>query len=157
MQTVDTERLPLYLSVNGMAHAMLTVSRFEVARAFYRELLPHFGMKPVFEVNASSTALAAGPRSALNHAILHTTVNALFSGVSACTIFACVPARVKTWIGSRLCSGIWVRRSYANRKRVAGHRATTQCYTRTRMASAWNCVSCRALDCWRAANPSIPL
>ena len=37
------------IEINGMAHVILTVSRFEVARAFYRELLPHFGMKPVFD------------------------------------------------------------------------------------------------------------
>jgi hypothetical protein len=28
------------IEINGMAHVILTVSRFEVARAFYRELLP---------------------------------------------------------------------------------------------------------------------
>ncbi len=39
------------IDINGMAHVILTVSRFEVARAFYRELLPHFGMKPVFDGN----------------------------------------------------------------------------------------------------------
>ena len=32
-----------------MAHVILTVSRFEVAREFYRKLLPEFGMKPVFD------------------------------------------------------------------------------------------------------------
>src|SRR6476661_11138805 len=37
------------IQINGMAHVVLTVSRFEVARAFYRELLPQFGMKPVFD------------------------------------------------------------------------------------------------------------
>jgi catechol 2,3-dioxygenase-like lactoylglutathione lyase family enzyme len=37
------------IEINGMAHVILTVSRFEVARAFYRELLPRFGMKPVFD------------------------------------------------------------------------------------------------------------
>ena len=37
------------IEINGMAHVILTVSRFEVARAFYRELLPQFGMKPVFD------------------------------------------------------------------------------------------------------------
>jgi len=36
------------IEINGMAHVMLTVSRFEVARAFYGELLPQFGMKVVF-------------------------------------------------------------------------------------------------------------
>src|ERR1700733_272296 len=43
----DHDRMTI--EINGMAHVMLTVSRFEVARAFYRELLPHFGMTPVFD------------------------------------------------------------------------------------------------------------
>jgi len=33
------------IEINGMAHVILTVSRFEVAREFYRKLLPEFGMK----------------------------------------------------------------------------------------------------------------
>jgi catechol 2,3-dioxygenase-like lactoylglutathione lyase family enzyme len=37
------------IEINGMAHVILTVSRFEVARAFYGELLPRFGMKVVFD------------------------------------------------------------------------------------------------------------
>jgi hypothetical protein len=37
------------IGINGMAHVILTVSRFEVAREFYRKLLPDFGMKPVFD------------------------------------------------------------------------------------------------------------
>ena len=37
------------IAINGMAHVMLTVSRFEVAREFYRRLLPAFGMRPVFD------------------------------------------------------------------------------------------------------------
>src|SRR5690242_7438468 len=32
------------IDVNGMAHVILTVSRFDVAREFYRKLLPWFGM-----------------------------------------------------------------------------------------------------------------
>ena len=35
------------IEINGMAHVILTVSRFEVARDFYRRLLPQFGMKVV--------------------------------------------------------------------------------------------------------------
>ena len=31
------------------AHVILTVSRFEIVREFYRRLLPEFGMKPVFD------------------------------------------------------------------------------------------------------------
>ena len=37
------------IEINGRAHVILTVSRFEVAREFYRKLLPEFGIKPVFE------------------------------------------------------------------------------------------------------------
>src|SRR5258707_11059077 len=37
------------IEINGMAHVILTVSRFKVAREFYRKLLPEFGMKPVFD------------------------------------------------------------------------------------------------------------
>ena len=37
------------IEINGMAHVILTVSRFGVAREFYRKLLPECGMKPVFD------------------------------------------------------------------------------------------------------------
>ncbi len=35
--------------INGMAHAILTVSSFEKARAFYGRLLPFLGMSKVFD------------------------------------------------------------------------------------------------------------
>ena len=37
------------IEVNGMAHVILTVSRFDLARAFYGRLLPEFGMQPVYD------------------------------------------------------------------------------------------------------------
>jgi catechol 2,3-dioxygenase-like lactoylglutathione lyase family enzyme len=37
------------IEINGMAHVILTVNRFDVARDFYRKLLLQFGMKPVFD------------------------------------------------------------------------------------------------------------
>ncbi len=37
------------IELNGMAHVVLTVSRFEAARAFYSALLPFLGMKLVFD------------------------------------------------------------------------------------------------------------
>ncbi len=40
------------IELNGMAHVILTVSQFDEARAFYRELLPQCGMKPVFDGDA---------------------------------------------------------------------------------------------------------
>src|SRR5437764_12302197 len=35
------------IGINGMAHVILTVSRFDLARAFYGKLLPELGMKLV--------------------------------------------------------------------------------------------------------------
>jgi catechol 2,3-dioxygenase-like lactoylglutathione lyase family enzyme len=37
------------IDINGMAHVILTVSRFDTARAFYGRLLPEFGMKVVHD------------------------------------------------------------------------------------------------------------
>ncbi len=37
------------IEINGMAHVILTVSRFDLARAFYGRLLPEFGMQVVFD------------------------------------------------------------------------------------------------------------
>ncbi len=37
------------IEINGMAHVILTVSRFDLARAFYGKLLPALGMQPVFD------------------------------------------------------------------------------------------------------------
>ena len=39
------------IEINGMAHVVLTVSRFDEARAFYCELLPFLGMSKVFDGN----------------------------------------------------------------------------------------------------------
>jgi hypothetical protein len=36
----------MMIEINGMAHVILTVSRFGAAREFCRKLLPECGMKP---------------------------------------------------------------------------------------------------------------
>jgi catechol 2,3-dioxygenase-like lactoylglutathione lyase family enzyme len=38
------------MEINGMAHVVLTVSDFAAARAFYGELLPFLGLRPVLDV-----------------------------------------------------------------------------------------------------------
>ncbi|MCH2548986.1 MAG: VOC family protein [Alphaproteobacteria bacterium] len=43
-----TEKEPA-IGINGMAHVILTVSQFSVAREFYSKLLPEFGMKLVHD------------------------------------------------------------------------------------------------------------
>lgn len=37
------------IGINGMAHVILTVSQFDLARAFYGKLLPQLGMNPVHD------------------------------------------------------------------------------------------------------------
>jgi len=39
----------MQIDINGMAHVVLTVSRFAAARAFYGKLLPALGMQVVFD------------------------------------------------------------------------------------------------------------
>jgi hypothetical protein len=50
-----------------MAHVILTVSRFEVAREFYRKLLPDFGMKPVFDGDKLFYCVGARTRAERDH------------------------------------------------------------------------------------------
>ena len=47
------------IEINGMAHVILTVSRFDLARAFYGMLLPEFGMKPVYDGERFSYCVGA--------------------------------------------------------------------------------------------------
>jgi catechol 2,3-dioxygenase-like lactoylglutathione lyase family enzyme len=37
------------VEINGIAHVMLTVSRFDACLPFYEKLLPSLGLKPVFK------------------------------------------------------------------------------------------------------------
>ncbi len=39
------------MEINGVAHTFLTVSNFEACRAFYAQLLPFLGMKPVLDAD----------------------------------------------------------------------------------------------------------
>jgi hypothetical protein len=43
------EARAMTIEIKGMAHVILTVSWFDLARAFYGKLLPEFGMKAVYD------------------------------------------------------------------------------------------------------------
>ena len=51
------------ITVNGMAHVILTVSQFDKAKAFYATLMPALGMKCVFD--GSEMCYFVGARTAL--------------------------------------------------------------------------------------------
>ena len=51
------------VEINGIAHLFLTVSRFEEARKFYRELLTFMGMVPV--IDADQMLYCVGGRTAV--------------------------------------------------------------------------------------------
>lgn len=40
------------MEINGIAHIQITAGRYDVARAFYRQLLPFLGLKQVMDDNA---------------------------------------------------------------------------------------------------------
>jgi catechol-2,3-dioxygenase len=127
---------PMTIEINGMAHVILTVSRFEVAREFYRRLLPECGMKVVADNDRFFYCIGArGLRLAFNHAIRRWLASASSSSGLACTICACEPDRVRTWTNAPLCSARWARSSFAAPPKTHGRRATTPCCSRTRTAS----------------------
>jgi len=49
------------MEVNGIAHIFITAGDFERARAFYRQLLPYLGLKPVMD--AAGTYYCVGGRT----------------------------------------------------------------------------------------------
>jgi hypothetical protein len=125
------------IEINGMAHVILTVSRFEIAREFSRKLLPEFGMKPVFDGEklfycvGARTAIGIEPcdpalagerfvqqRVGLHHLCLRARSR---EDVDRC---AALPSR-------------WGLRSFAGQWKGLGHRATTTFCSRTQTASGW--------------------
>ena len=51
------------MEINGVAHIFLTVTDFDRARAFYGQLLPFLGMKPVMDI--AGTYYCVGGRTAV--------------------------------------------------------------------------------------------
>ena len=51
------------MEINGIAHAMLTVSNFAACAPFYRELLGHMGLKPV--IDSDGMLYCVGGRTAV--------------------------------------------------------------------------------------------
>jgi len=51
------------IEVNGMAHVMLTVSQYDLAKAFYGRLMPALGLECVFD--GSNMCYFVGARTAL--------------------------------------------------------------------------------------------
>ena len=123
------------IEINGMAHVILTVSRFEVAREFYGRLLPEFGMKVVFDGDRFFYCVGARTAIGIQPCDPARLVSASSRNGSACTISACEPARVKTWTNAPLCSARWARPLFAAPPKTHGRRATIPCYSRTRTAS----------------------
>ena len=126
---------PTAIEINGMAHVILTVSRFEVAREFYRRLLPEFGMKVVFDGDSffyyvgARTAIGiqrcdpalAGERFVQRRVGLH---HLCLRSRSREDVDKC--AALLREIGATIIRG---------RPKTPGRLATTRCCSRTRTAS----------------------
>jgi catechol 2,3-dioxygenase-like lactoylglutathione lyase family enzyme len=128
------------IEINGIAHVILTVSRFKVAREFYRRLLPEFGMKVVFDGDrffycvGARTAIGiepsdsarAGERFVQQRVGLH---------------HLCLRARSREDVDK--CAallgemGATIRPSFAVPPKIPGRRDTTPYYSRTQTASGW--------------------
>ena len=144
------------IEINGMAHVILTVTRFDVARDVYRTLLPEFGMTPVFD--GDKLFYCVGGRTAI--------------GIEPCDPALASERFVQQRVGlHHLClrarSREDVDRCASVLKEMAATiirgpeegswaRAITTCSSRIRTASGWRCALFRAPVCWRPVCPSIP-
>ena len=83
------------IGINGMAHVILTVSRFEVAREFYRKLLLEFGMKPVLGpwANGRWVNLFTGAVIAVQVMLSIILTASVLYPISAKTTIPCDPGR----------------------------------------------------------------
>ena len=82
------------MEVNGIAHVFLTASNFERSRAFYRQLLPFLGLKPVMDTE--TTYYCVGGRTAV--------------GIRAPSSFILrSPGRIRAAAGTNWCCRMGVR------------------------------------------------
>ena len=129
------------ISINGMAHVILTVSQFDKARTFYSTLLPQFGM----------TCVNDGP-DFLYHVGARTAI-----GVRRCDPefegeqfqqyriglhHLCLRGRSREDVDKTavLVAKLGTK-SYADRKNVIGQQATIMSCSKTLMASALKSTS----------------
>jgi catechol 2,3-dioxygenase-like lactoylglutathione lyase family enzyme len=119
-----------------MAHVILTVSSFEVAREFYRRLLPEFGMKVMFD--GDRFYCCAGARTAIG---IEPSDPALagerFIQQRVGLHHLCLRARSRENVDkcTALLSEMGAQPSFAAQPKTHGRRATTPCCSRTRTAS----------------------
>ena len=72
------------IEINGMAHVILTVTRFSKAREFYKSILPKFGMICVMDgqdfcdFDRTDVKMIIFQRNLINFADSSTKVNAIF-------------------------------------------------------------------------------
>jgi hypothetical protein len=92
------------IEINGMAHVILTVSRFETAREFYSKLLPKFGVKGVHDGDKRFYCVGARTAIGVQPCARLLAASGSCSSGSACTTCACGPIRARTWIAAPLCS-----------------------------------------------------
>jgi hypothetical protein len=90
------------IEINGMAHVILTVSRFEVAREFYRKLLPEFGMKPVFDGDKLFYCVGARTPIGIEPCDPALTGERFVQQRVGLHPFACVPVHVRAWTDALL-------------------------------------------------------
>lgn len=139
------------IAINGMAHVILTVSRFDVARAFYAKLLPALGMTIVNDTErlfygvGSRTAIGiqpcdpayAGERFVQTRIGLHHLCLRARSRDDVDQVAALLTDMNATIVRGPL-EGSWAP-------------GTTTCCSRIRTASGSRSTSCRARACSRPA------
>ena len=138
------------MEINGMAHVVLTVSDFEAARAFYGELLPFLGLRPVLDVD--EFFYCVGGRTALGIAPAEPAhAGERFVQRRVGLHHLCFRARERADVDAvhALACRSSARRSSTRPRTVRGPRDTTRCCSRIPTASGSRSTTCRARGCSR--------
>jgi catechol 2,3-dioxygenase-like lactoylglutathione lyase family enzyme len=134
------------IEINGMAHVILTVSRFDVARDFYRKLLAQFGMKPVFD--GDKFFYCVGGRTAIGIEPCDPALaSERFVQQRVGLHHLCLRARSREDVDRCATLLKEMAATIIRGWKAAGRRAITTCFSRIRMESGWRYALSRAPVC----------
>jgi catechol 2,3-dioxygenase-like lactoylglutathione lyase family enzyme len=144
------------IDINGMAHVILTVSQFDAARAFYRKLLPEFGMKPVHD--GDKLFYCVGARTAIGIQPCDPALTGeRFVQYRVGLHHLCLRARSREDVDRCATLLKEIGAKIVRRWKAPGHPVTAMCSLRTRTASGWKSILCPAPFFWRRGRISTPV
>ena len=131
----QSSRKPM-IDINGMAHVISTVPRYDKAMAFYARLMPAMGLETVFDNVDLPNFVGARTAVGIQPCKPESQVSVSRKRASDCIIFARVRIRAKTSTRLTRCRSRWTRISLRLRRKATERADTITFCLNTRTASA---------------------